>query len=111
MEGFSAPLYLLKVKFDFIGYKDAWARFGTAVTYFYIDDGKLNKVLDVAEEVRGEGKFKDHKFVDELKLPSSGTGLDKIIHGVYSSRGSSKKLFAEKIYQWDWERKTFREIR
>lgn len=107
-EGFTAPLYLLKMRSDFKAHKDAYARFGTGVTYFYIDDGKLKKVLTVAEEVGGEGKFKDHKFIGELELPDNRGRVDKIVYSVYSSAGFSKKLFSKETYQWDWDEKTFK---
>lgn len=112
MDGFSAPLKLLKVRFELIGYKDTYARFGTAVTYFYIDDGKLNKVLDILEEVGGEEKFKDHKFLTEVELPDNRMRVDKIVYTIYSSMPSQpKKLFARVTYQWDWDAKTFKEVK
>jgi hypothetical protein len=111
MEGFSAPLNLLKVKSDFKAYKDAYARFGTGVTYFYIDDGKLNKVLTVAEEVGGEGKFSGHKFIGELDMPDNKTRVDSIISTVYSATALSKTVFSKETYQWDWDAKTFKKIR
>jgi len=109
MPGFSAPLNLLAVRFDWDGWKDTYARTGTSIVYFDIAYGKLNEVFQFLEQMTGVAEFKSVKIFQEIKLPDNKGRIDRISTRFFFSRDSLPKepWFDETTLQWDWDKRIF----
>jgi|GEM_PF-408657 len=104
MAGFTAPLKLLTMKYDFTGYKDKYAESGTGVVFFYINDGKLNKVLDMVTDAKGGSV----NISTDLIYPDKNTRTDTITLRVKAGMGFlPTHILSESNYRWDWDKKTF----
>jgi hypothetical protein len=107
MEGFSAPLKLLRIKYSVKGYKDTYARSGTGEVYFYIGEGKLKKVLELGD-ASGWSDGVPVGFSTEVQYPDQTGQIDTLKITVKASAALViRKVFNEYTRKWDWEKKTF----
>lgn len=107
MEGFSAPLKLLRIKYSVKGYKDTYARSGTGEVYFYIGDGELKKVLELGDASGWNGGV-PAGFSTDVQYADQTGRIDTLKITVKASAALVfGKVFNEYTRKWDWEKKTF----
>jgi hypothetical protein len=97
---FSAPLSMLVMTFD--GYHSDFDH-TVELYYYYLEDGKLAKVLDW-------GLFVEHKGFEgtgTVILPDKNAGKDTVTVKYKLSQPLFGKDSGEKHYTWSWEEKTF----
>lgn len=100
-EGFSAPLHLLVMTFD--GYYFEFADHSHSRSYYYLEDGRLSKVIDVALG----WEFKGLKGTGAVIMPDKNAGKDAVTLKFELSQPFFGEKSGEKHYIWSWGKKTF----